>query len=124
MGILLAVGAVVAFGVLLILRRQRRAVDGASAALTETPGELKPALGLQGFSGQIGSNVTEDVSDDLIKQLLDFSQRQIDRVLCWRRLYRDYDGRNAGSEVWIHTDGRRHNVPVGEPAPEPRCDGF
>lgn len=123
-GIVLAVAAVIGFGVLLLLRRQRAAVAGASAALTEAPGELQPTFGLQGFQGQIGSNITEEVSGDLLEKILAFSQKQIDRTLCWRRTYRDFDGANAGSEVWTHTDGRTHTVPPGTPAPEPRCDGF
>jgi hypothetical protein len=74
--------------------------------------------------GQVGAQIREDSTPELVKLFADFTGGVIANTLCWRRTYRDFDGANAGSEVWTHTDGRTFAVPPGAPPPSPRCDGF
>jgi hypothetical protein len=74
--------------------------------------------------GQVGASIREDSTPELVKLFANFTTGVINNTLCWRRTYRDFDGSNAGSEVWTHTDGRTFAVPPGSPPPSPRCDGY
>ena len=71
---------------------------------------------------QVGSNVYQDVTADLVDKLIANYERITNG--CWSYLYTDTDGSNRG-QVWINSMRPTVQVkfPLGSPSPLPICGG-
>jgi hypothetical protein len=97
-------------------RRQNPAPAGGVTLAPNGDTSLLPQL------SQVGSNVYQDVTGDLVEKLIAGYERITNG--CWSYLYTDNDGSNRG-EVWINSlrPGTQVKFPLGSPRPLPVCGG-